>query len=263
MVPDGSHSFGQNGAALYSVPGPVAAFRGSDGIWRGRGYLETRLRLLNFTATTDDSGIRLLYKFENDKRYEAVLRVAHGVLLIDEVAGLGPRDLFVFDAFYNWQPTSGFATSLNGDNVNYLYLPAYYDKPEFTFAPSGSISNNIPGGAAFYHPEKDHSDVAGFFVRNLPEWQNADGMGFQLWQRRQLPGRPESRHFQAPETKSDSTPNPRTAPILGQSLYEGHLTLEFRLFDGSRHMAFMVTEKPDDQDDLSVNFRLKQKELSQ
>ena len=34
-VPTGSYQAPADGAALYSVPGPIVSFRGADGAWRG------------------------------------------------------------------------------------------------------------------------------------------------------------------------------------------------------------------------------------
>jgi hypothetical protein len=75
-------------------------------------------------------------------------------------------------------------------------------------------------------------------------------MAMGLWQHRQLPGDPGSRQFLGPETKSDSTPNPRTASLLGTSLYEGHVTLEFSLGNGKRTMGFTVYPRPQNREEI-------------
>jgi hypothetical protein len=85
-------------------------------------------------------------------------------------------------------------------------------------------------------------------------------MGLQLWQRRQRPGDPASRHFLGPETKSDTTPNPRTAGMLGTSLYEGHVTIELSLGRGTRKLAFAVTPKGSPKDRLPEPFLKKVRE---
>ena len=79
-------------------------------------------------------------------------------------------------------------------------------------------------------------------------------MGIQLWQRRQRPGDPASRHFLGPETKSDATPNPRTAGMLGTSLYEGHVTIELNLGRGSRKLGFAAVAKGTPKEQLPAPF---------
>jgi hypothetical protein len=294
-VPHGEYTAPAGGAPAYRVPGPIAAFKGPDGEWRGRGYLETYPRLTKFSGKTlpvadaadgTRSRATLTYTFEGGKTYKVKLTVKADHVLMEETSDLGPRNLYVFDAFPNWQPTSGFATGLNGMTHAFRYLPCFYDKPEATINPladrakrlneqgsnggegqwtyrdEGSqgdddrdTSNSgyallrvwqnmeIPGGVAVVSADEDSRDVAGFWCRDVDSWKQGDAMGFQLWQRRQLPGEPASRHFLGPETKSDSTPNPRTAGMLGKSLYEGHVTIELNLGVGSRELGFAAAAK--------------------
>jgi hypothetical protein len=236
-VPTGEYTAPPGGAPNYSVPGPIVGFKGPDGVWRGHGYLETYPRLLKFRATPMPAkkGYTLQYEFEDQKSYQAQVYVADGVIQLTETSELGPRNLFVFDCYYgDWLPSTGFVLNRDLTKHAFLYLPCYYDKPEAT------LTN---GGVAVVSADAAKKDVAGFWCREADNWRGADTMSFQIWQRRQLPGDPSSRHFLGPETKSDSTPNPRTAPLLGQSLYEGHVTLEFALGTGTRKLAFAVTGK--------------------
>lgn len=234
-VPTGEYTAPAGGAANYSVPGPIVAFQGPDGVWRGHGYLETYPRLLKFAGKVEGRTATLSYRFEDGKSYEVTLTATDGAVWLDETSNLGPRNLFVFDCYYgDWLPSSGFVLSGDLTKHAFLYLPCYYDKPEAT------LTN---GGVAVVSADAGKQDVAGFWTRAAGTWQGADTMSFQVWQRRQLPGDPSSRHFLGPETKSDSTPNPRTAPLLGQSLYEGHVTLEFALGTGTRKLAFGVAGK--------------------
>jgi hypothetical protein len=262
-IPTGEYTAPQGGAPLYQVPGPIVAFRGVDGQWRGHGYLETYPRLLKFKGTlTEGQNVRvakLEYTFEKGKTYEVRLTArGNGAVAMDETCDLGPRNLFVFDCYYNWQPTSAFVTNLPGTTHAFLYLPCYYDKPEATINPAADLRKrqadrkSIPGGVAVLHPSADSRDVVALWCRSaaLDKWENGRSMGLQLWQRRQLPGDPGSRHFLGPETKSDSTPNPRTADMLGKSLYEGHVTIELNLGEGSRRLGFAVVEKGSPKDKL-------------
>ncbi len=254
-VPAGSYTAPKGGAPDYGVPGPIVAFKGPDGVWRGHGYLETFPKLLSFEGTVEDKTARLEYRFEGDKRYSVTLEATPGALLMDEAADLGPRNLFVFDAYYGWLPAAGFATNVAGTHHNFLYLPCYYDKPEVDVNPVAQARaeerkeeertkpEDLPGGVAVTSADPATQDVAGFWCRAVDSWQGGDTMGFALWQHRQLPGDPSSRHFLGPETKSDSTPNPRTAGMLGPSLYEGHVTIEFALGTGTRKLGFAATTK--------------------
>ncbi len=272
-IPHGEVTF-EDGAEPHSVPGPVAAFKGPDETWRGLGYLETYPMLLSFEGTVregdalDDGDepvlwrAELRYRFENDDRYDVTLTARDGVVLIEEESQLGPRNLFVFDFYYRWQPAAATVTDGDGRHHAFLYMPCYYDKPEVTIRPDrladGAAEQGDADGAAgiaVIGPQAEQRDVAGFFMRRADEWDGAASMGAQLWQRRQLPGDPASRHFIAPESKSDSTPNPATAEMIGESLYEGHITFEMALGRGTRQMAFTVVERPAQDEDLTEPFK--------
>ncbi len=254
-VPAGTYTAPKGGAKNYTVPGPIVAFKGVDGVWRGHGYLETYPKLLAFAGTLENRKAHLLYTFEGDASYEVTLTARDGVVLVDEHSRLGPRNLFVFDCYYGgWLPSSGFAVNLTGKNSAFVYLPCYYDKAEVTLNPVADLRLKtqgekrrepiaIPGGVAVLNGAAATCDLAGFWCRDLASWRNGDRMGIQLWQRRQRPGDPASRHFLGPETKSDATPNPRTAGMLGTSLYEGHVTIECNLGRGTRKLGFAVTSK--------------------
>jgi hypothetical protein len=255
-VPTGNYTAPAAGAANYAAPGPIVAFKGADGVWRGHGYLETYPRLMAFTGKVEGGTAQLTYTFEGEKKYEVTITAKDGVVLLDESSQLGPRNLYVFDAYYGqWEPTSGFAVDWAGKNHAFLFLPCYYDKPEVTVNPSAADASAKPGGAAILSADPGKKDVAGFWCRAPSSWTGADTMGFQLWQRRQLPGDLASRHFLGPDTKSDSTPNPRTAPLLGKSLYEGHVTIEFSLGVGTRKLGFAVTGKGESKETIPVAFK--------
>jgi hypothetical protein len=246
-VPTGEYTAPAGGAPNYSVPGPIIAFKGPDGVWRGHGYLETYPRLLSFKGQVTGEKAQLVYIFEDGKQYQVNLEARKGAILMEETANLGPRNLFVFDCYYgNWLPSSGFVLSGDLTKHAFLYLPCFYDKPEAT------LTN---GGIAVVSADAGKKDVAGFWARDTGNWSGADTMSYRIWQHRQLPGDPASRHFLGPETKSDSTPNPRTAPLLGQSLYEGHVTIELSLGTGTRKLAFGVAGKGETKETLPEPFQ--------
>ena len=247
-VPTGEYTAPEGGAPNYSVPGPIVAFKGPDGVWRGHGYLETYPRLLSFKGSVDEDTVTLDYRFEDEQSYNAVIELAEDHVVLRETSDLGPRNLYVFDAFYGWQPSAGFAVNRTAAHHAFVYLPCHYDKPEVTIRPArltadAEAADAEPSGVAVVSGDPDTKDVAGFWCAELADWRNADAMGLQLWQRRQRPGEPGSRHFLGPETKSDSTPNPATAKMIGQSLYEGHVTIELSLGRGTRVLGFAATGK--------------------
>ena len=259
-VPTGSYTAPEGGAPNYAVPGPIVSFKGADGVWRGHGYLETYPRLLKFTGKIDGQTATLDYQFENNKSYQVTLTAKDGLILIDETANLGPRNLWVFDFYYQWQPSAGFVTDLAGKNHAFLYMPCFYDKPEVTINPQAKRETEPadapkPGAVAVVSPDPATKDIAGFFARDAQNWKSGDTMGIQLWQHRQLPGDPSSRHFLGPETKSDSTPNPRTADLMGKSLYEGHVTVELNLGTGTRKLAFAISTKGDTKQTMPDGFK--------
>lgn len=243
-VPVGTYIAPAGGAPNYTVPGPIVAFKGPDDVWRGHGYLETYPRLLKFEGRVAGGAASLVYTFEQDKYYKVRLESKGGALLLEEESDLGPRNLYVFDGYYgDWLPSAGFAVDTGAVHHAFLYLPCHYDQPEVTIRPAELGKGALPAGVAVLSPDAGKDDVAGFWCCDVESWTNADRMGITLWQRRQRPGEPGSRHFLGPETKSDSTPNPRTAGLIGQSLYEGHVTIEFALGTGTRRLGFAVTGK--------------------
>ncbi len=268
-VPSGTYTAPAGGPPDYGVPGPIVAFRGPDGVWRGHGYLETWPTLESFEGTVEGTKATLAYRFAGGARYDVTLTAAKGALLLDETSTLGPRNVFVFDCYYNWQPSAGFVTNLGGTRHAFVTLPCHYDRPEGTLNPAARgrpgpdgaapARESLPGGLAVVHPAPAARDIAGLWCRTPDTWQNGEAMPVELWQRRQRPGRPGTRHVLGPETKSDSTPNPRTAEMVGPSLYEGHVTLELHLGAGTRRLGFAVTAKPEAKADLAKPFEAVQR----
>lgn len=267
-VPTGTWNADGAEADNTSVPGPIASFKGADDTWRGYGYLETLPRLVAFTGTVDGKKAHLAYTFEGDKQYVVDLDVAGRTVRMSETSDLGPKNVFVFDCTYGgWQPTAAFAADAKAENHAFVYLPCYYDKAEVTINPAAEAKTTEDGakvvrpmGVAVVSRNPAKRDVAGFWGRDTDEWKRPDRMGIQLWQRRQLPGDPASRHFLGPETKSDSTPNPRTADMLGQSLYEPHVTIEMALGVGTRRLGFAAVDKGETPEDVPEAFKRTMKE---
>jgi len=224
-----------DGAANHTVPGPIVAFRGEDEVWRGHSYLETYPRVIGFTGSYDGAEgetwtASLNYAFESGS-YDVELRGREGRIEIDATSDLGPRNCWVFDCYHGWQTTAAVAFG-DGGRAS-LYLPCHYDRVEARLDPrdAGGARGIAVLGAGV-------PVAAAFWMRDPDSWEGGSAMSAALWQRRQLGGRPGSRHFQAPETKSDGTPNPATAEMIGESRYEGHVTLEFNLGRGTRKLGF-------------------------
>lgn len=258
-IPSGDWEAPAGGAEPSSIPGPVVAIAGSDGVWRGQGYLETWTSCTGYQAThqrgeADDWRAAITYHFADDRRYRVALQATGGRLLIEEESGLGVRDLFVFDCYYHWQPTAAAALGADPARQNYLYLPCHYDRAEATIS-IGRLLASEPdpkavAGLAVLSPRADATSVLLLQVDQPASWNNGDRMGVQLWQRRQRANDPASRHFLGPETKSDGTPNPHTAAMIGRSSWEGHVTIEARLGTGSRRLVLALAERPDRLDQL-------------
>jgi hypothetical protein len=258
-LPAGRYEAPPGGAPNHSVPGPVIAIQGPDATspWRGHGYLETWVACLGYEASITDrpaTGSQwvgtITYRFEGGGTYAVTLDApGDGRLLMTETSTLGPRNLFVFDAAYAWQPQAGFVVDAAGAHHNFFYLPCHYDKVEagLRYADlTGDGRATAPAGVALVSTLAGQAApmVAGLWCRDLAAWENGGAMGIQLWQRRQLPGDPASRHFLGPETKSDGTPNPHTAALIGTSRYEGHVTIESAIGKGSRRTAWTCYALP-------------------
>ncbi len=261
-VPTGRYEAPPGGAPAYRVPGPVAAFRGPDGAWRGHGYLETYPRVLAFEGTLAEGRAELAYRFEDDRSYRVVITSVSGGWRLEETSDLGPRNLFVFDTTENWRAPAGLTVDGEADHHAFLTLPCYYDKPEVTIRPVrlAESPGDQPALLGVLHPDPRHRDVLAVWMEQPAAWTGAATMGAQLWQRRQHPGDPSSRHFLGPETKSDSTPNPRTAELLGTSLYEGRVTFEFSLGRGTRTIVFGVFSRPEDLEELPDQIKARMRE---
>ncbi len=216
----------------YAIPGPIAAFRGVDGLWRGHGYLETIPALVGFTGRMVDDGVELDYRFEQGLRYRVDIRPGpDGCLLLAEQSDLGPRNRWVFDATYGWDAGCACVCSAGGKTAAFLTLPCHYDRPEIHLRQSAVLAAAAdqgpeaavpPAGVAVFAHDPAARDIAGFWTREPAQWQHGERMGFTLYQHRQRPGDLASRHFLGPETKSDGVPNPRAVQMMGTAAFEGH-----------------------------------------
>ncbi len=226
------------------LPAPIMAVRSTASEpWLGCGYLETASAATSLKVEKHSDSVALDYGFADAKRYRVTVTVRGAVVLIDEVADLGPRDAWVFDAFYDWQPTAGIALSRGAATANFLTLPCHYDRAEATIL-AHQPGPQIPAGLAVLGAAEDRREILAVWAREAASWKNPGQLGVELWQRRQRGNDVRSRHVLGPDVKSDGTPNPRTAALIGTSLYEGHVTLEFLLGTGERHLALAVLQRP-------------------
>lgn len=257
-IPTGDWSGATSG---YTVQGPIAGFQERpDAPWRGAAYLETATAITAFSgshsANQDGWTAELTYTFADGGSYAVTLVAGGATIAMHERVQTRTPTSWVFDGYYNWLPTAGFVVDQEAADQAFIYMPCHYDKAEAhilhdrlmtaTAEEDGPVNvgkDAIAGlavaGAASSNVDGDVT-VAGFFARMPDAWVDGGRLGVALWQRRQLPAHPASRHFLGPETKSDGTPNPYAAEMIGTSAYEGHVTIEFALDGGERHLGFTM-----------------------
>lgn len=215
-------------ATSYQIPGPIYQGAGADGVWRGNSYLEAVGQLTGFSHETTDGLHRLLYTFHDGATFQATLKPItvgdHAAVELTEIwEKPGQRALWVFDAYAQWQPTSAYLTNRDGSHFQFRYLPCHYDQLDATVQGT-KAAQDLTVAAGFTLLSANAPTQLTISGDSFEEWGDAR---MELWQRRQLANDPAGRHVQAPETKSDGTPNPSTATMIGQSSYEGHVTVEF------------------------------------
>ncbi len=232
------------------LPAPIIAVRSTpQAPWLGCGYLDTASAATALKVEGRSDSVTLDYAFADGGHYRAVVTVRGALVLIDEIAQLGPRDAWVFDAFYDWQPGAGIALARGAATANFLTLPCHYDRVEAAIL-AHQPGPQIPTGLAVLSAAEDRREILAVWAREAATWRNPGQLGIELWQRRQRGNDVRSRHVLGPDVKSDGTPNPRTAGLIGTSLYEGHVTLEFLLGVGERHLALAVVNRPDQRDGI-------------
>lgn len=237
-VPSGSWSGTSDGGKL--LPAPIGAFRLGSGAWCGAGYIETYARCVSFTAAVTQVAAELTYRFDDGATWTARLAVVGNRLRIDEQSTLGPRDRWVFDAAPGWSPAAGAIFTAAAAKCRFLTLPCHYDRMEGLVLPSGAAA----GFAGLAVIGVDRPEMLLFSV------DPGDGPGVELWQHRQLGAETGSRQSLGPDTKSDGVNDPRTADLVGPSLWSGHVTVEFRLMSGKRTSWLSIAAKPAERADL-------------
>ena len=228
------------------LPAPIMAVRVANGPWLGCGYLETAAQALSLKVERSPESAKLDYQFAGGGRWQVTVKIVGSIVTIDEVANMGPRDAWVFDTFYNWNAEAGIALAPKGAFANFLYVPCHFDRVEATIL-AHTPGPQTPAGLAVLADSTQRREMIALWAREVPQWKNPEQLPVQLWQRRQRGNDVRSRHFVGPDTKSDGTPNPRTAALLGTSLYEGHVTLECLLGQGERRLALAILPQPDDR----------------
>ncbi len=253
-VPDGSKTF-PGGAAEFSIPGPIAQFKGPDGIWRGWGYLDTYPHVISVTASTKDVGdnhiVSIDYSFEGDAKYAVrmIVETKTGRVLIDEESTVGMRSWYVIDFTPDFAANTLGLTRRDGVSV-YRHLPCMLDRLQMRLG--NEPDPQVPAaGFSIFNSDDAATDLFSIWSRKSDQWKNAAAMGFAVWEHRQLPGDPESRVSLGENFKADGTPNPRVADFTGKSVYKGHVCVEADLGAGSRHWGFLIGAKPAEKSHLS------------
>jgi len=251
-----------NGKAKYKqpqlsmdVPAPIMAVRGPDGVWRGRGYLDTWWRVLGYeTAVTAGpvfAEVRTTYRFESDSEVRRDKTYTIRVRLVDQMdyahveeqMSLGPRCTFVFDCSANFAPDRlGLTTA--GANVVPRQLNYFDDVLQARMNVFTQYTQLFDFRDALgVYQEESAKDFIGLFFCNPGEWTRAKVNTIEFWERRQLGDDVLTRGRLTTFGKTDALPNPNTEGLHGRSVYSGHFTWEFPLNDGRREWCLTVTDK--------------------
>jgi len=258
QVPDGVHAWPNGGAPSYSVPGPIIRFKGADGVWRGKGYMDTLYRILRMQASTEpdpkdpsSSLVRVRYDLEGGRQYLVSMLVSHtkGTVLIDGVSTAGPESWFVMDFNENFPADTLGLTRRDGVSV-YRHLGCLMDRLQARIT-SQPDPQQPAAGLSVFSAKPGVRDLASFWVRKPGQWSNPAAMALELWEHRQLPNDPESRVSLGRTFKADGTPNPRVENFVGKSVYQGHVCLTAALGSGLRFWGMLLGVKSQDPKHIS------------
>ncbi len=110
-IPWGTNAASSGRSAAGTFPGPILRVKGPDGVWRGRGTLETELAFKGFESTELAKGPLfweglLEYRFEEGRYCRVKLRLETGrpYLLVSSEHNLDKESEFWFDVNPNFQP---------------------------------------------------------------------------------------------------------------------------------------------------------------
>ncbi|MBI2190776.1 MAG: hypothetical protein HYU36_02175 [Planctomycetes bacterium] len=141
------------------VPAPILAVKGPDGQWRGRGWLESPLKVKGYeTAFLEDGPVlkayQVTYRFAGDKNYSVTFRLFNGLTYahVTEEAQVDKTSRFVFSIRHGFEPTHLVRANKPAEPVTYSEnsrLNRFFFNNYF-----GQVSNS---------PPFDFSDWIGFF----------------------------------------------------------------------------------------------------
>lgn len=232
------------------APAAIQSVKGPDGLWRGRGYLDTYWRVKSYEAKVLAAGpvfveVQVTYKFEQDKTYVATLRLISQMdwMLVSEEMNLGPRCKFVFDCSSNFAPDRlGMMSpgAMLSRDLNYFddVLQA-----RMVIWTQGAQLYDFRDALGVYQQDGNARDFLGAFVYRPGEWTRAKVNFAEFWERRQIGDDFLTREELTREGKTDAMPSPLTAGLHGKSVYGGHFTWEFSLYDGRRQWGLTAIDK--------------------
>jgi hypothetical protein len=111
LVPAGEQRF-QPPVSVADVPAPLLGIKGPDGVWRGKGSLESPEKLTGWKAEITQPGpvlteYRIEYRFAEDHFYRVTVQLYDGqnYAHVTEEANVGKTSRFVFSAYAGFAPS--------------------------------------------------------------------------------------------------------------------------------------------------------------
>jgi len=224
------------------LPGPVRRFRTHDGVWRGRTFFDTSLKMEHLTLDVLEDGplraaARFTAAFEGGHAYEATVTLDAGqhFARFDEAFNCQPEDQLVWDF---GEPALPRRIRLLNSTEGFLpILPNYAmdNRIARLFAwTQGSQLFDLSDGFGLLFAE---GDEAGFVTLEGGTWQGGVLNHMELWARRWTAAGAGSRRALPPESKADEDPSPEKIAARGVGTSVPHLHVESWLGSGRRSFA--------------------------
>lgn len=249
QVADGEKTF-PTPVLSVDVPAPIAAVRGPDGRWRGKGYLDTYWRVTSYKSELLETGplfadVRLTYHFEGKRTYQVTIRLSSKAdwACVSESMNLGPRNKFVFDCSVNFQPDKlGLLTARSDVLLRDLH---YFDdirQARFAMFSQFSQLHDFRDGLGVCESGSSR-DFLGAFLYRPGQWTRPKVNFVEFWEHRQAGDDYLTRDRLTDFGKADAFASPEHEDMQGHSVYQGHFTWEFQLYDGRRQWGLSMTDK--------------------
>jgi hypothetical protein len=232
------------------VPAPIAAVRGPDGLWRGKGYLDTYWRVTGYKSEVLEAGplfadVRTTYRFEGDRTYQVDIRLVSKAdwACVSENMNLGPRNKFIFDCSVNFQPDKlGLLTARSDVLARDLNYVDDIRQARFALFTQFNQLYDFRDGLGVYESGPSR-DFLGAFLYRPGQWTRAKVNFAEFWEHRQAGDDYLTRDRLTDFGKADAFVSPETDGMQGHSVHQGHFTWEFQLYDGRRQWGLSMTDK--------------------